>query len=130
MSQVADAINALGGLFASNPTGATSVMNVLGHQNGQAATMAMALLSMATPDNIGDIAQQIARIPGVGNLNILPLVQQLIGIKDQSAFQRGILAVENALTTSHSSGFGGIMGNLFSMKKKAEAAKGGETAKA
>jgi hypothetical protein len=122
MSNSASVITALGTLFTTNPTGATSVFNALGHQNGQASTMVMALLSMATPDNIGDIAQKIAGVPGVGNLNVLPLVEQLIGVKDPAQFSKGVLAVETSLTTNHTSGFGGVLSGLFGAVKHKPAA--------
>jgi hypothetical protein len=115
-------VTALGTLFTTNPTAATNVFNVLGHQNGQASTMVMALLSMATPANIGQIASQIAQVPNVGSLNVLPLVQNLVGTTDPAQFQHGVLAVESALTTSHTSGFGGVLSGLFGAKHKAHPA--------
>ena len=115
-------LTALTSLITTNPTGATSLLNVLGHQNGKAAVTVASLMSMATPGNISEVAQHVAAVPGVGALNILPQIELLVGVTDPAQFSKGVLAIDTALSTAQTSGLGGIVSGLFSAKHKAHPA--------
>jgi hypothetical protein len=110
-------ISTITNLFTTNPAGATNLLNVLGHQNGKAAVTVASLLSMATPANIAEVAGQIAQVPGVAALNVLPQIELLVGVTDQTQFTKGVLAVDQTLSASQTSGLGGVVSGLFGKKK-------------